>query len=626
MSRFFANLGLRSKLGLYILALVLIEAMLIFSYFPREQNDQARQSLGDKAESLASMLAYALAGATKFEDRETAALLLAEAKKSRDLAFALVQGTSGREIAALEREEAERSLREPTVEELRHGRFTPAHYVTERDIIDPQGQRVGQLRLGFSLDEVHQAVARNRLAGLVVSGVMLVLGLLGAAAIASKVTSPMRRTLEHLRKMSTGDLTERIAVDSLDEAGELAQGVNKMADNVREILVRVHASAMQVAASAEQISANAAQITRGASQQALAADDTSSSMEQIAAQMQSVSKSAENLATTVEHTSHAIQKMFVSIEQVAHNAGLLSSSVQETATTVEEMTATSKRIAKNTEVVNEVSRKAALQASEGGAALSETIERIRGTANRMLESSEAIGRLAQRSQEISKIVNVIEDIADQTNLLALNAAIEAARAGDAGRGFAVVADEVRKLAERSVLATKEISDVIAAVRSETQSVIDVTRSNIHETRESAAMVERTGSILGRIIADAEKASTLITEVNYATQEHSQAAEEILGTVAKMNTITRQVAAAAQEQARNSQGILESVENMNRMTQSVADATSEQKAGGEVVVRAIENISGISRQNQQALEQMSSATQNLAHQAEQPERLIATFKV
>jgi methyl-accepting chemotaxis protein len=94
----------------------------------------------------------------------------------------------------------------------------------------------------------------------------------------------------------------------------------------------------------------------------------------------------------------------------------------------------------------------------------------------------------------------------------------------------------------------------------------------------------------------------------------------------MNGITRQVANAAQEQARSSQGILDSVKTMNRMTQTVADATSEQKAGGEVVVRAMENISSIARQNQQALEQMSNATQNLAHQAEGLERLIATFKV
>lgn len=626
MHRFFADLPLRLKLSLYILGLVGFEAILIFAYFPQEQNAQARRALSDKAEGIASLLAYALAGPAKFGDKEGADLLLEEARKARGFAFAVVRGAGGKEITALVPEEATRARRDETVETLRQGRLTRDYYVTERNIVDVQSQRVGNLELGFSLEEVTEAVGRNRMAGLLVSGIMLVLGLIGAAAIAEKLTSPMRRTLEFLRNIATGDLTKRLDLDRRDEIGELVAGVNKMADNVREILVRVHASAMQVAASAEEISANTAQMTRGAAQQAAAADDTSSSMEEIAAQMQSVSRSAENLAATVEQTTRSIHTMFGSIRGVAEGAGVLSSSVQETAATVEQMTSSIRRIAKNTEVVNDVSRKAALQAAEGGTALADTIERIRSTASKMLQSSEVIGRLGQKSQEISKIVNVIEDIADQTNLLALNAAIEAARAGEAGRGFAVVADEVRKLAERSVLATKEISDVIDAVRTETESVIELTRTNINETRESAAMVERTGAMLARIIADAERASTLITEVNEATQEHSSAAEEILETVAKMNVITRQVADSAQEQARSSQGMLQAVETMNRMTQSVADATGEQKAGGEVVVRAMENISGISRQNQQALEQMAGATQNLAQQAEELERLIATFRV
>ena len=98
----------------------------------------------------------------------------------------------------------------------------------------------------------------------------------------------------------------------------------------------------------------------------------------------------------------------------------------------------------------------------------------------------SIINLGKRSDEIGKIVNVINEIADQTNLLALNAAIEAARAGDAGRGFAVVAEEVRKLAERSVMATKEIGQVIKQVQADTS---DSVRYGEQASREAQASME-----------------------------------------------------------------------------------------------------------------------------------------
>ncbi len=633
MFTFFSNLGLRYKLGLYIGLLVFLVAVAILSVFPQLQNAQARQALSDKVESIATMLAYSLSGPTPYfgtseesTARQVIEQIFSEVRKIEDLAFIIVEDATGKELASFGVAEAERATRQPTLESLPHGRLTKDFYLTDRDVRGLGREVVGHLKVGFSLEKIRQVVDQNWKTGILVSALMLLVGLGGAALIARQVTAQIAATLQFVQRLATGDLSERYEVDRTDEVGQLAAGVNKMADDMRDILARVQTSAVQVATAADQISASAAQITRGAGQQAGAADDTSASMEQIAAQMQSVSKSAENLAANVEQTSRSIQAMVQSIEQVAGNSRDLSASVQETTGTVGQMTTSIQRIAKNTDVVHEVSRKAALEAAEGGAALTKTIQRIQQTAAKMLESSEAIERLGERSKEISKIVHVIEEIADQTNLLALNAAIEAARAGDAGRGFAVVADEVRKLAERSVRATQEISGVIDAVLSETETVIEGIRGNVRDTRESTEMIEGTGEILSGIIRGWETASELITEVHHATQEQSTHAGGILNTINRMSTLTAQMAEAANAQSASSQGIIAAVENMNRMTQLVADATSEQKAGGEVVVRAVENISSISRQNQQALEQMAKATQNLALQAEQLERLIATFRL
>jgi hypothetical protein len=117
------------------------------------------------------------------------------------------------------------------------------------------------------------------------------------------------------------------------------------------------------------------------------------------------------------------------------------------------------------------------------------IERISANLGGMSERTHAtsakVGSLNERTGEIGGIVKLIKGIADQTNLLALNAAIEAARAGEQGRGFAVVADEVRKLAERTVLATNEISDVVGSIQVEAQELKSMIELSPKEMSEFA---------------------------------------------------------------------------------------------------------------------------------------------
>jgi methyl-accepting chemotaxis protein len=318
----------------------------------------------------------------------------------------------------------------------------------------------------------------------------------------------------------------------------------------------------------------------------------------------------------------------------------------------------------------------------GGEAVARTIEGMKAVSDNMENTARVITGLGKRSQEIGRILEVIEEIADQTNLLALNAAIEAARAGEAGRGFAVVADEVRKLAERSVEATKEIGEVVRQVQQDTTDAVDVARSGAAEAKQGIQLADKAGVALRSIIESVTRTSQLMGEIASATGKQSQAGREMQDTVSNMtaatnqvttavreqaegskqirqamdnikkvmsqaaystreqaaggrqvrlaveniNKIASQVGIATKEQAEGSRQIVHAVEKMNDMTQQVSHATAEQKKGGELVVRAMENISEIARDNLATVQEMSKATANLAQQAETLARLVSVFRV
>jgi methyl-accepting chemotaxis protein len=422
--------------------------------------------------------------------------------------------------------------------------------------------------------------------------ITIVLGVCLALGLARLIADPLTELGILVEEVSKGDLTTDIKSQSRDEIGWLEHSMRQMVKNLREIATQITTSSRAVATSAEEIAASSTQMAKGAENQSSSTEQTSSTMVEIASQMQLLAKNAEALAANVDETSASIQQMSATLAQTARHGEVLLGAVDQASGTLSTMISNVGSIATRVHQVDQVSQQSVADTRQGGERLQESINSI-----------------GARSDEVGKIVKVIEGIADQTSLLALNAAIEAARAGDAGKGFAVVADEVRRLAERSMQATQEIGEVIETVQT--------------DTRKAVVIME---GVLAGILESIGQTSTLVAGVATAADEQAVGAKKVLDTMAEMSTLTRQIAGSIKENAAGAVEINRAAQKMNQLTHQMSEAVGEQKRGGEMVVEAVESIALISRQNLVAVEQMSSAAKSLASESETLKQRVEIFQV
>lgn len=264
--------------------------------------------------------------------------------------------------------------------------------------------------------------------------------------------------------------------------------------------------------------------------------------------IEKISHTISDVIGTTSTLSSATFELNSTADQMANSAEEVANQAGTVATASEEMAATSNDIANNCHLAAQSAQQAADTTQKGFDVVKHTVDGIRERGERTKVNAQAISSLGERSDQIGAIVATIEDIADQTNLLALNAAIEAARAGEQGRGFAVVADEVRALAERTTRATKEISEMIKAIQSETRLAIISMEDGVKGTEKGAAEATQLETALQEIMEQVNAVTMQVSQIATAAEEQTATTSEITNNIHRISDIIEGTSKGAHDTA------------------------------------------------------------------------------
>lgn len=314
-----------------------------------------------------------------------------------------------------------------------------------------------------------------------------------------RLEKSIKKLLDEVSEVAAGDLTVQAEVSN-EMTGAIARSFNSMTTELRSLIKQVKDVTFQVSTSANAINDTTGQLERG----------------------------SEAQASQVSRTTSAIANMALQIQEVSENAALSA----------------------------QVAADSLSNARYGTKAVQDNINAMISIRKQVQETAKRIKKLGERSQEISQIVGLIDDLSDRTGLLALNASLQASAAGEAGKGFAVVAEEVERLAERSNRLTQQISALTQTIQLETKDVVASMEETIHEVVIGSTLADKAGQTLVEIELVSTRLAELIQSISESARRQAESSDDISKAMGNISKVTDLVQTGAKRAAESVKMLVE----------------------------------------------------------------------
>lgn len=409
---------------------------------------------------------------------------------------------------------------------------------------DPtQSEIIGAIGITQDISVIQNTKKKIVLIALFMTVGMLLIVLFISIKFSKTISNPIKQIAGLLGELSKGDLTVAIKESNRnDEIGQLTEAMQVMKNTLHDTLQQVADASSSVSAQSEELSHSAIEVKAGA--------------EQIAKTMQEITSGTEKQADNTSNLAYTMGIFTTKAQEMSEKGGHIQTSSIEVLGLTNDgqrlMTSSENQMMKIEDIVQEAVRK--------------------------------MDHLDKQTQEISKLVSVIQEVATQTNLLALNASIEAARAGEHGKGFAVVADEVRKLAEQVAVSVTDITGIVSNIQTESSEVTESLQSSYREVEQGTHHIKTTSGTLDEI---------------------NNAVTEMVGNI-------KIIAENLSDIAVNSQELNHSIEDIA--------AISEESAAG------VEETAATSQQSYSSMEEVAVGSEKLANLANELNELVRQFKL